>query len=86
MTRDRGYRARMTNSSGEPDDLGIDDSKLPEDLQPEGNPLAEGLEAGETAGDDRPGTLLQEGKTPDGSDAEDAGASDGAQGSDDAED
>jgi hypothetical protein len=47
----------MSNSEHEPD-LGIDDEQLPEDLQPgEENPLAEGLEDRETAGD-----LLEEGK------------------------
>ena len=34
----------------------------------EDNPLAEGLDAGETAGDNDPGELLQEGKSPDGED------------------
>ena len=38
---------------------GISDEELPDDLQPgEDNPLAEGLDDGETAGD-----LLAEGKT-----------------------
>jgi hypothetical protein len=47
----------MSNSEHEPD-RGIDDEQLPEDLQPsEDNPLAEGLEDRETAGD-----LLEEGK------------------------
>ena len=47
----------MSNSENEPD-LGIGDEELPEDLQPgEENPLAEGLEDRETAGD-----LLEEGK------------------------
>jgi hypothetical protein len=45
----------MSNSE---DELGITDEQLPDDLQPsEDNPLAEGLEQGETAGD-----LLEEGK------------------------
>ena len=45
----------MSNSEEE---LGITDEQLPEDLQPsEDNPLAEGLEQGESAGD-----LLEEGK------------------------
>jgi hypothetical protein len=45
----------MSNSEEEP---GISDDQLPEDLQPsEDNPLAEGLDEGETAGD-----LLEEGK------------------------
>jgi len=50
----------MTNSSdesGDGSDLGITDDKLPEDLQPEENPLAEGLDPGESAGD-----LLEDGK------------------------
>lgn len=43
------------------DATGIGDEQLPEDLQPgEDNPLAEGLEPGETAGD-----LLEEGKHTD---------------------
>ena len=46
--------------SGQSDDLGVTDDQLPEDLQPEENPLAEGLDAGETAGD-----LLEEGKSAD---------------------
>ncbi len=45
----------MSNSEEE---IGITDEQLPEDLQPnEDNPLAEGLDQGETAGD-----LLEEGK------------------------
>jgi hypothetical protein len=45
----------MSNSEEE---MGISDEQLPDDLQPsEDNPLAEGLEQGETAGD-----LLDEGK------------------------
>ena len=50
----------MTSSSDESDqseDLGISDDQLPEDLQPEENPLAEGLDPGESAGD-----LLEDGK------------------------
>jgi hypothetical protein len=47
----------MSNSEEEAD-TGIADEQLPDDLQPsEDNPLAEGLEAGESAGD-----LLEEGK------------------------
>ncbi|MBC9735527.1 hypothetical protein [Nocardioides marmotae] len=43
------------------DATGIGDDQLPDDLQPgENNPLAEGLEPGETAGD-----LLEEGKHAD---------------------
>jgi len=59
----------MSNSEEE---LGITDEQLPEDLQPgEDNPLAEGLDDGETAGD-----LLKEGKDaeidePDNDDSED---------------
>ena len=44
-------------TSNESEDRGISDDQLPEDLQPDENPLAEGLEPGETAGD-----LLEEGK------------------------
>ena len=50
----------MTSSSDEsaqPDDLGISDDQLPEDLRADENPLAEGLDPGESAGD-----LLEEGK------------------------
>jgi hypothetical protein len=62
----------MTNSSEEPPGHGIDDDQLPDDVRPgEENPLAEGLEAGETAGDNGPGELLEEGKTPDGDGADD---------------
>ena len=65
----------MTSSSDESaqsDDLGIADDQLPEDLQPEENPLAEGLEPGESAGD-----LLEDGKPVDsgGDDAADDGSS-----------
>jgi hypothetical protein len=64
----------MTNSSDEQEDRGIGDDELPEDLQPgEDNPLAEGLDAGETAGDLDPGELLDEGKTPDGQDDDEGG-------------
>ena len=57
----------MTNSSEETaGDTGISDDQLPEDLQPgDDNPLAEGLEPTETAGDLAPGELLQEGKHAD---------------------
>jgi hypothetical protein len=56
----------MTNSSDEAAGHGIEDDQLPEDVRPgDDNPLAEGLEAGETAGDDAPGELLKEGKSPD---------------------
>lgn len=50
----------MTSSHDESDrseDLGITDDQLPEDLQADENPLAEGLDPGESAGD-----LLEEGK------------------------
>ena len=56
----------MSNSSDEHTGHGIDDDQLPEDLRPsEDNPLAEGLDDLETAGDLEPGDLLEEGKTPD---------------------
>ncbi|WP_028651200.1 hypothetical protein [Nocardioides halotolerans] len=57
----------MTSSSDETQDTqGIDDEALPEDLRPgDDNPLAEGLDAEETAGDLGPGELLEEGKKPD---------------------
>jgi hypothetical protein len=60
----------MTNSSDEQDDeqggSGIGDEDLPEDLRPgDDNPLAEGLDGAETAGDLEPGELLEEGKKPD---------------------
>ena len=49
----------MSNSEEEKSDLGIDDEQLPDDLQPgEDNPLAEGLDDGETVDD-----LLDGGKT-----------------------
>ena len=45
-------------SNSEEEEIGISDDQLPDDLQPsEDNPLAEGLDDGETAGD-----LLEEGK------------------------
>lgn len=55
----------MTNQSDERDqsDGGIGDDQLPDDLQPEENPLAEGLEPGQSAGD-----LLGEGRVADQSD------------------
>ena len=57
----------MSNSSEEHEGgHGIEDEDLPDDLRPgEDNPLAEGLEDGETAGDTAPGELLEEGKLPD---------------------
>jgi len=70
----------MTNSSDEAEGHGIEDDQLPDDVRPsDENPLAEGLEAGETAGDDEPGELLEEGKSPDGDD-------DAAEASDSSED
>jgi hypothetical protein len=44
---------------------GIDDEDLPDDVNPEENPLAGGLDPGETAGDIAPGELLEEGKPAD---------------------
>ncbi len=70
----------MSNSEEE---IGITDEQLPEDLQPsEDNPLAEGLDQGETAGD-----LLEEGKDAevDGTDQADENAGD-EDGDDDSED
>jgi hypothetical protein len=57
----------MSNSSDEQaGGRGIEDEDLPEDLQPgDDNPLAEGLGDTETAGDLKPGELLEEGKKPD---------------------
>ena len=59
----------MTNSSDEGSEArghGIDDEQLPDDLRPsEDNPLAEGLDDAETAGDLEPGELLEEGKPAD---------------------
>ena len=61
-----GYRRGMSNSSEEQGGHGIDDDQLPEDLRPgDDNPLAEGLDDAETAGDLAPGELLEEGKKPD---------------------
>ena len=55
-----------TSSSEEPEGRGIGDDQLPEDLRPgDDNPLAEGLDDGETAADVGPGGLLEEGKKPD---------------------
>jgi len=64
----------MTSShdeSGQSEDLGITDDQLPDDLQREENPLAEGLEPGERAGD-----LLEEGKSADQDESDDGGSSD----------
>ncbi|MDN4162866.1 hypothetical protein [Nocardioides abyssi] len=59
------------------DATGIGDDQLPDDLQPgEDNPLAEGLEPGETAGD-----LLEEGKHADQDEDQDEGAGTGEDGS-----
>jgi hypothetical protein len=65
----------MSNSEDESsDDVGIDDEQLPEDLQPtDDNPLAKGLDDGETVDD-----LLDGGKTAEESDdpdTEDSGES-----------
>jgi len=72
----------MSNSEEE---TGISDEQLPDDLQPgEDNPLAEGLDAGESAGD-----LLEEGKDAEqaaGEDDVDPEASAGTSGSSDSED
>ncbi|GEP37819.1 hypothetical protein NPS01_14820 [Nocardioides psychrotolerans] len=71
----------MSESENEPE-IGIGDDQLPEDLQPgEDNPLAEGLDDGETVDD-----LLTDGKSaeespdasPDAS-ADDGEESDGSQ-------
>jgi hypothetical protein len=63
----------MTNSSDEDQGgHGIADEDLPEDVRPgDDNPLAEGLDDAETAGDLEPGELLEEGKKPDDWDDED---------------
>jgi hypothetical protein len=56
----------MSNSSDEPQERGISDEELPEDVRPsEDNPLAAGLDDAETADDLAPGELLEEGKKPD---------------------
>jgi len=56
----------MSNSSEETEGRGIADEDLPDDLRPsEDNPLAGGLDDTETAGDLKPGELLDEGKKPD---------------------
>ena len=58
----------MTNSSdeGNAGGHGIEDKELPADVRPsEENPLAEGLDDTETAGDLDPGELLEEGKHAD---------------------
>jgi len=61
----------MSNSEEEnaPEQEGISDEKLPDDLQPgEDNPLAEGLEEGETVDH-----LLEEGKTAEQNEPDDEG-------------
>lgn len=56
-------------SNGESETEGITDEQLPDDLRPsEDNPLAEGLEAGESAGD-----LLDEGKDDEGDEGDEGG-------------
>ncbi|MFB9311845.1 hypothetical protein [Nocardioides plantarum] len=54
----------MTESDATPE--AIDDEQLPEDLRPDDNPLAEGLEPGETVDD-----LLSGGKHAEQSDESD---------------
>lgn len=41
----------MSESETDPTPEAIDDDQLPEDLRPDDNPLAEGLEPGETVDD-----------------------------------
>ena len=66
----------MSNSEEE---IGISDDQLPEDLRPEeDNPLAEGLESGESAGD-----LLEDGKDAEESAGDDDADPEAAAGSDD---
>lgn len=68
----------MTSSDDETSaQPGIDDDQLPDDLQPgEDNPLAEGLDDGETVGD-----LLEDGKPAEQSgDPDDPGDSDAPRG------
>ncbi|WP_148612819.1 hypothetical protein [Nocardioides rubriscoriae] len=64
----------MSESETDPTPEAIDDDQLPEDLRPDDNPLAAGLEPGETV----------EGLLTDGKGAEDTedGASDGSQDAD----
>ncbi len=60
------------------ENTGIEDEQLPEDLRPEDNPLAEGLEGGETVEG-----LLDEGKHADQSEeSEQTGQTDPSQGDD----
>lgn len=66
-----------TDATPEHPSTGIGDELLPEDLQPgEDNPLASGLEPGETVGD-----LLEDGKPADEDDDDDSDddSDDGAQ-------
>lgn len=64
----------MTEATPDQPTTGIDDGALPEDLQPgDDNPLAQGLEPGETAGD-----LLEDGKPAAESDEDDPSADDEA--------
>jgi hypothetical protein len=64
----------MSSSEEETGRVGIDDEKLPEDLQPgEDNPLAEGLDDGETVDD-----LLEGGKRAEQTDDADAPTNDAA--------
>lgn len=64
----------MSESSSQgSEERGIGDDQLPKDLRPgEDNPLAEGLDPEETAGDLGPGDLLDEGKPADQWDDEDS--------------
>jgi hypothetical protein len=56
----------MSENAAEETTGGVQDDALPDDVRPgEENPLAEGLDDAETAGDLAPGELLEEGKTPD---------------------
>ncbi len=69
----------MSEGPDETDGRGIGDEDLPEDLTPgEDNPLAEGLDDAETAGELDPGELLDEGKQPDQWDDNDAERGDGS--------
>ena len=55
----------MTNSSDEPEGHGIEDDQLPDDVRPgDDNPLAEGLDAGETAGDNDPVSCSRRARRP----------------------
>ena len=68
----------MSNSEDETssDDVGIDDDQLPEDLQPgEDNPLAEGLDDGETVDDLLDGGKVADEMTDDEGEDRDTGAS-----------